>query len=94
MGSIRNRISTLRVKQRNMYEERGWELPEGGAGHSTKKTKATPSKRAAENGEGGEPETPTKKPRTSRKTKQSKSATPEGDEEMTDGVKKEEFDEV
>lgn len=67
MGGIRNRISALRVKQRNMYEERGWQLPEGGAGYSSKKSKATPSKRAA--GEEGEVETPTKKPRASRKKK-------------------------
>ncbi|KAJ8107970.1 hypothetical protein OPT61_g8501 [Boeremia exigua] len=37
VGGIRNRISTLRVKQRNLYEERGWTLPEGAAGHSAKK---------------------------------------------------------
>ncbi|KAF2847304.1 hypothetical protein T440DRAFT_212253 [Plenodomus tracheiphilus IPT5] len=60
-GSIRNRISKLRVLQRNLYEELGWELPEGGAGHSSKKTatstatttaatatpKKTPSKKRA-----------------------------------------------
>jgi hypothetical protein len=96
VGSIRNRISTLRVKQRNMYEEKGWELPEGGAGHSTKKAKVTPSKRAAGDEEGGEPETPTKKPRAARKKKETKSATPEekgsaadDDEEMGNGVKEE-----
>lgn len=100
MGSIRNRISALRVKQRNMYEKHGWELPEGGAGHSAKKAKTTPSKRVAD-GEDVESETPTKKPRASRKKKQSKSASPEkrsaaeDEEEMTDSVKmKEEIDEI
>lgn len=78
-----------------MYEERGWQLLEGGAGHSTKKPKATPSKLAAGTEDGGEPETPTKRPRSPRKKKESKSANPEGDEEMGDGVKKEEeLDEV
>lgn len=82
-----------------MYEERGWDLPEGAAGHSNKKVKAPPSKRAS--GEGGEPETPTKKPRTSRKKKESKSASPEKkdsaaeeDEDMVGAVKEEVFDEV
>ena len=63
------------------------------ADHSTKKPKATPSKRAAGTEDRGEPETPTKKPRAPRK-KESKSATPEDDEDMGDGVKKEELDEV
>ncbi|KAH4812793.1 hypothetical protein HBH61_079900 [Parastagonospora nodorum] len=54
VGSIRNRISALRVKQRNLYEEMGWDVPEGGAGHSAKK------KRGAEGGDEG---TPSKKPR-------------------------------
>jgi hypothetical protein len=58
-----------------MYEERGWELPEGGAGHSIKKAKSTPSKRASD--EDGEPETPRKKPNTPRKKKDMKSQTPE-----------------
>lgn len=55
-----------------MYEERGWALPEGGAGHSAKKakTKAT-LKRGASEGEGedGVPEKPSKKPRAPRKKK-------------------------
>lgn len=55
VGSIRNRISALRIKQRNLYEEMGWQVPEGGAGYSAKK------KRSAEGGEEG---TPSKKPRT------------------------------
>ena len=38
-GSIRNRISALRVKQRDHYEKLGWKLPDGGAVHSAKKTK-------------------------------------------------------
>ncbi|CAG5188750.1 uncharacterized protein ALTATR162_LOCUS12024 [Alternaria atra] len=79
IGSIRNRISTLRVKQRDLYLELSWELPEGGAGHSAKKTaKTTPRKTASakkrtadaigdgfgDEGENGEEiETPSKKPR-------------------------------
>lgn len=58
-----------------MYEERGWELPEGGAGHSTRKAKSTLSKRASD--EDGEPETPSKKPKTPHKKKEMKSQTPE-----------------
>ncbi|KAH6622259.1 hypothetical protein C7974DRAFT_425960 [Boeremia exigua] len=55
-GGIRNRISALRVKQRNLYESLGWKVPDGGAGHSSKKAAsststpskyATPSKHAA-----------------------------------------------
>jgi hypothetical protein len=45
-GSIRNRISALRVKQRNLYESLGWDVPEGGAGHSAKKKEpVTPRKK-------------------------------------------------
>ncbi|CAN9141756.1 unnamed protein product [Alternaria alternata] len=76
-GSIRNRISALRVKQRDLYLELSWELPEGGAGHSAKKASknSTPKtgtpKRKADggfdngSGEGGgeEVKTPSKKPR-------------------------------
>lgn len=98
-GSIRNRISALRVKQRDLYSDLGWTLPEGGAGHSAKKIKATPSKRAA-GGDGGVPETPTKKPRAPRK-KESKFASPEkmdtatdDDEDIGGGVKQEDFDQV
>lgn len=98
MGSIRNRISALRVKQRNMYEEHGWGLPEGGASHSTKKPKATPSKRGAGTGDGAEAETPTKKARTARRKKPAtpeKDSGGEDDEEVGDEiVKEEEIDEV
>lgn len=83
-----------------MYEELGWELPNGTA-TPAKKGKATPSKRAAGDEEGDEPETPTKKPRAPRKKKETKSATPEkkdsgaeDDREMGDGVKKQESEEV
>ncbi len=75
-----------------MYEERGWDLPEGGAGHPAKKARATPTKRAS--AEESEPETPSKKPRVARK-KQAKSQTPEhkvegtDDEEAFGGVKSE-----
>ncbi|CAN9365395.1 unnamed protein product [Alternaria alternata] len=75
-GSIRNRISALRVKQRDLYLELSWELPEGGAGHSAKKASknSTPKigtpKRKVDggfddgSGEGGEEvKTPSKKPR-------------------------------
>lgn len=82
-GSIRNRISALRVKQRNLYEERGWELPDGAAGHSAKKAKATPSKRASD--EDGEPETPSKKPRADRKKKTAISQTPERKDSGAEG---------
>jgi hypothetical protein len=77
IGSIRNRISALRVKQRDLYLELAWDLPEGGAGHSAKKTAGTPrktpttKKRAADmldaddavDAEGEEMGTPSKKPR-------------------------------
>ncbi|KAH9872600.1 hypothetical protein J1614_004993 [Plenodomus biglobosus] len=48
-GSIRNRVSKLRVQQRTLYEELGWELPDGGgAAHSARKNggaaAATPKK--------------------------------------------------
>ncbi|KAH7087694.1 hypothetical protein FB567DRAFT_592363 [Paraphoma chrysanthemicola] len=69
-GSIRNRISTLRVKQRNMYEALKWQLPEGGA---TKKT--SPKKRGAAGADddgSGEQETPTKKARKKKGVKEEK----------------------
>jgi hypothetical protein len=65
MGSIRNRISALRVKQRDLYAGLSWELPDGASGYSNKKgansnpntPKKTPKKRAAddsgESAEGG-----------------------------------------
>ncbi|KAF2631308.1 hypothetical protein BU25DRAFT_386395, partial [Macroventuria anomochaeta] len=95
-GAIRNRIGLLRSKQKKVYEELGWELPNGN-GTSAKKGKVTPSKRAAdEDGEGGEPETPTKKPRAPRKKTETRFQTPEkkdsgteDDEERLDGVKEE-----
>lgn len=83
-GSIRNRISALRVKQRDLYLELNWDLPEGAAGHSAKKNSGTrpgtstpktgtPKKRAADAdaGEEGEAGTPSKKPRA-RKAKAGK----------------------
>jgi hypothetical protein len=85
VGSIRNRISQLRVKQRDLYEQLNWELPEGGAGHSAKKTT---KKRGIDdvNGAAGQ-KTPTKSPRKRmRKTKSEevvdKSSEGEGEEEM------------
>ncbi|KAG9195876.1 hypothetical protein G6011_00997 [Alternaria panax] len=44
-GSIRNRISALCVKQRDLYFELDWQPPEGAAGHGGKKsTKNSTSK--------------------------------------------------
>jgi hypothetical protein len=79
LGSIRNRISSLRVKQRNLYESLGWELPDGGAtsrkraagddgeGTPVKKARAkkgeTPSKRG---GDGDDEGTPVKKARANK----------------------------
>ncbi|EAT83235.1 hypothetical protein SNOG_09043 [Parastagonospora nodorum SN15] len=89
---IRNRISALRVKQRNLYEEMGWDVPEGGAGHSAKK------KRGAEGGDEG---TPSKKPRAKKgmaKAKaveeESEEAAQNDDEEIKpeNGIKKEMVD--
>ncbi|KAH8632693.1 hypothetical protein IG631_11327 [Alternaria alternata] len=97
-GSIRNRISALRVKQRDLYLELSWELPEGGAGHSAKKASknSTPKtgtpKRKADggfddgSGEGGgdEVKTPSKKPR-GRKPKaevKEKSVEKDGEEDV------------
>jgi hypothetical protein len=76
-GSIRNRISALRVKQRNLYEDLGWDVPEGGAARK-KDTPKTPKKRAA--GEDGEEGTPSKKPRAK---KVKKEITPEVEQELT-----------
>jgi hypothetical protein len=58
-GGIRNRISALRVKQRTLYEQLGWQLPEGVANHSAKKSKK--EKRGA--GDEAEMQTPSKKPK-------------------------------
>ncbi|KAH6153568.1 hypothetical protein HBI68_160900 [Parastagonospora nodorum] len=71
VGSIRNRISALRVKQRNLYEEMGWDVPEGGAGHSAKK------KRGAEGGDEG---TPSKKPRAKKGMAKAKAVEEESEE--------------
>ncbi|KAF1838982.1 hypothetical protein BDW02DRAFT_644110 [Decorospora gaudefroyi] len=66
-GSIRNRISALRVKQRDMYADAGWELPEGGAGHSAKKAAAPARKKRNADADGSdEVQTPSKKPRAKR----------------------------
>ncbi|KAI4684238.1 hypothetical protein J4E81_009118 [Alternaria sp. BMP 2799] len=96
IGSIRNRISALRVKQRDLYLDLSWDLPEGGAGHSAKKT-ATPRKTAsgkkrgvdAVEGDGldeDEVATPSKKPRakkakTQAKKKEEESVEEDGSEE-------------
>jgi len=86
VGSIRNRISTLRVKQRNLYEEMGWDVPEGGAGHSAKKKRGaegdegTPSKKAR--GEGTP--TPAKKPRAKKGAAKAKAAEEGGEVGQSD----------
>ncbi|EUC29902.1 hypothetical protein COCCADRAFT_42458, partial [Bipolaris zeicola 26-R-13] len=52
IGSIRNHISVLRVKQRDLYEQLGWTLPEGAAGHSAqKKTPRSVRKRSGDDAE-------------------------------------------
>jgi hypothetical protein len=76
-GSIRNRMFALHVKQRNLYEDLGWDVPEGGATRK-KETPKTPKKRAA--GEDGDEGTPSKK---SRAKKVRKEVTPEVEQERT-----------
>lgn len=63
-GSIRNRISALRVKQRDMYEEAGWMLPEGGA---LKKPSMPAKRKKTALEDGADAETPTKKGRGEKK---------------------------
>jgi hypothetical protein len=59
-GSIRNRISALRVQQRDLYESLGWDVPEGGAGHSAKKPgSAKPGPKRKNDGTDSMPGTPT-----------------------------------
>ncbi|EUC44127.1 hypothetical protein COCMIDRAFT_27514 [Bipolaris oryzae ATCC 44560] len=68
VGSIRNHISILRIKQRDLYEQLGWTLPEGGTGPSTQKK--TPKKRTADGSEAGDTARDTlskKTPRSARK---------------------------
>ncbi|KAL1793747.1 hypothetical protein ACET3X_008729 [Alternaria dauci] len=100
VGSIRNRISMLRVKQRDLYLELAWELPEGGAGHSamkaTKNGSATPKngtprgkKRVADGAfddvSGEEVKTPSKKAR-GRKAKGVEKEKESGEEGEDGGV--------
>jgi len=54
LNGVKIKCSRFRVEQRNLYEELGWDLPDGGA------VKKTPVKRGAK-GEGVDGETPTKK---------------------------------
>jgi hypothetical protein len=75
VGSIRNRISALRVKQRNLYEEMGWEVPEGGAGQSVKK------KRGAEGTEEDGKKAKAPRARKGKKVEEVKSAEGEGESE-------------
>ncbi|KAF1362163.1 hypothetical protein EJ07DRAFT_175383 [Lizonia empirigonia] len=90
-GAIRNRMSVLRLKQKKLYEELGWELPSGTATAAKKGGKGA-SKRAAGE-DGGEVETPTKKARGGGKKKKGETEPLEKDggagdgEEMGDGVK-------
>ena len=97
IGSIRNRISALRVKQRDLYLDLSWDLPEGGAGHSAKKTATTPRKTPLSKKRGvdaveadgldeEEVATPSKKPRvkkakTQAKKKEEESVEEDGSEE-------------
>ena len=108
LGSIRNRISARRVKQRDLYLDLSWDLPEGGAGHSANKTPGS-KKRGADvlkNGDGLDEEeaaTPSKKPRakkakTQAKKKEEESVEEDGSEEgggdgKNVGVKEEVLDE-
>jgi hypothetical protein len=80
-GSICNRISALSVKQRNAYEELGWELPEGGAGHSAKK------KRGAEDA-GQKEGTPSKKARVKKGAAKAKNSENEEEGEETEKPEK------
>ncbi|KAH3907013.1 hypothetical protein HBI56_113970 [Parastagonospora nodorum] len=91
LNGVRIKCSRFRVEQRNLYEELGWALPDGGA------VKKTPSKRGADDqGEG----TPTKKPRAKKgkgkKDEVVKSDEGEGDaepgDEVVPGVKEEQID--
>ncbi|KAF2028383.1 hypothetical protein EK21DRAFT_69884 [Setomelanomma holmii] len=61
LNGVKIKCSRFRVEQRNMYEELGWTLPEGGAGHSGTKRK----KMGVSKGDDGDEEKggPTKKPR-------------------------------
>ncbi|PZD41969.1 hypothetical protein A1F97_03935 [Pyrenophora tritici-repentis] len=77
IGSIRNRISALHVKQRDFYDSMGWTLPEGGATKKTPSKKKTPTKRDVEDAGVDDADdaeqTPSKKPRA-RKPKTPKKA--------------------
>ncbi|EMD88324.1 hypothetical protein COCHEDRAFT_1109512, partial [Bipolaris maydis C5] len=91
VGSIRNHISVLRIKQRDLYEQLGWTLPEGGAGHSSqKKTPKSAKKRNGdEDADDGDAvlETPSKKPRARKGNKDTASAKKEeGVEEVNHEV--------
>ncbi|KAI4918659.1 hypothetical protein J4E90_003046 [Alternaria incomplexa] len=103
IGSIRNRISALRVKQRDLYLELSWDLPEGGAGHSAKKTATTPrktpggKKRGVDAVEGDgldedEVATPSKKPRAKKAKTQAKKK--EEEESVEDAVEEEDVSSV
>jgi len=75
LNGVKIKTSRFRVEQRNMYEELGWQLPEGGAGSKRKK---------AADGT-AEPETPTKspakKPRAKKGSKAAKAKESEGSDE-------------
>jgi hypothetical protein len=87
-GSIRNRISALRVKQRNLYEELGWDMPEGGAARK-KDTPKTPKKRA---GDDGDESTPSKKPRAKKAKKEVSPEVENEGESEEKGVKEEDVE--
>lgn len=82
----------LRLKQKKLYEELGWELPSGAATPVKKGPKGGASKRAAGEDE-AEMETPTKKARGGDRKKKAETEVLDKDggagsgEEMGDGVK-------
>ncbi|USP75698.1 hypothetical protein yc1106_02972 [Curvularia clavata] len=59
-GGIRNRISNLRIKQRELYESLGWALPESVAANGGKRAPKAAKKRGADESDAAD-ETPKKK---------------------------------
>jgi hypothetical protein len=88
LNGVKIKCSRFRVEQRNLYEQLGWQLFDGGAVKKKKKKKKetttkTPTKRGAEDGE--EQKTATKKPRTPRAKKGKKVDEPKSDEGEPEG---------
>ncbi|KAH7074614.1 hypothetical protein BKA63DRAFT_596131 [Paraphoma chrysanthemicola] len=89
LNGVKIRTSRLRVEQRNMYEQLGWTLPEGGA---TKKAGTKKRGAADDEGVGGEngdaekeKEKPAKKARAKKAKKEEKKADEEKVESETEG---------